>query len=532
MMKFDIHLSDQEKSSFPKIGFSWTVVDHIYFKGFAFNKNNELIDGDEGCKIFANITDIELFIKTISSLSGQFCVINQRNDEIWLAVDRVRSLPLFYTYHSGNWLISDLTTLLLKYEKWNPKWINSEEFLATAYVTGLNTLIENVFQLQPSEIVVINQQGAKSFRYYNYCCNAVRLDTIQILEKEFRNIVESSAKRMIAFLNGRKALIPLSGGYDSRFIAYMLKKYNYNKVQCFTYGKKNNKEIANAKATAEKLGFPWLFIDYENINVTECFQDPIFLDYYPFLANHSSMLFFQEYFAVKYLFDNELTDKNSVFIPGHSFDFLAGSHLQKEYKKVNKEKISELIYYANFYVVEPTVKFKKNMKKKILSQIAGEFLIHSVFENFDLMERQAKFIINSARVYDFFGYQYYLVLWDLSWIEFFKDLPFELKLYKKFFNNIVTKLFGEYNINFIHELQPTPAQYIQNSIKKKIANTFPFLKKLKHLPVDDHLCSGKLATWMINDMKKNNFKYFHTYYFIGIYVQWYLMQLRKEETKQ
>ena len=60
----------------------------------------------------------------------------------------------------------------------------------------------------------------------------------------------------------------------------------------------------------------------------------------------------------------------------------------------------------------------------------------NAIEYWDFQERQAKFIVNSVRVYEFFGYSWRLPLWDNELIEYFKKIPLSYRmntnLYRKY----------------------------------------------------------------------------------------------------
>ena len=54
-------------------------------------------------------------------------------------------------------------------------------------------------------------------------------------------------------------------------------------------------------------------------------------------------------------------------------------------------------------------------------------------EYFDPIQLQSKFIVNSCRVYEFFGFEFRLPFWDKDLVEFFLKLPSEQRLERKFF---------------------------------------------------------------------------------------------------
>ena len=67
----------------------------------------------------------------------------------------------------------------------------------------------------------------------------------------------------------------------------------------------------------------------------------------------------------------------------------------------------------------------------------------------DIANRQSKFIINSVRVYEFFGYEYRLPLWDkefsLFWMSLKPNFRIGSKLYEEF---LLNNLFKDYNVSF------------------------------------------------------------------------------------
>ena len=74
----------------------------------------------------------------------------------------------------------------------------------------------------------------------------------------------------------------------------------------------------------------------------------------------------------------------------------------------------------------------------------------NIFENWEWKERQSKFIINSCRVYEFYGFEWRLPLWDLEFINYWSRIPLEMrenkKLYKEYLlNSNYKNLFSDFN---------------------------------------------------------------------------------------
>jgi asparagine synthase (glutamine-hydrolysing) len=151
-----------------------------------------------------------------------------------------------------------------------------------------------------------------------------------------------------------------------------------------------------------------------------------------------------------------------------------------------------------------------------------------VIENWDQKERQAKFIVNSAKVFTFFGYNYVLPLWDNLLSDFFSTLPFQLKLDKNLYDHVLKEyFFKELNLNFPGEINPTPYIKSRQRIKERIKGLLPY--KVKNLFINhqspflyDQISKVLLmdidAGLLINPRQSN---YYNSYI-----AQWYLYSTR------
>jgi len=472
-------------------GFKWYKKDDMYIKGYLFDDNDVLYKEDKLINYFVEANNKKEFENKLLKANGFFAVIMEKNDKIFCAVDRTRTFPLFYAQKDNNLYISDSVEKLSN--KIGKKFIelNEKEFLTTGYVTGNETLLENIYQLEAGNYLVYDKNEKELIikEYFNYVTNHVKKDSFEKLETEFLNILEKIAKRLIKFANGRQIVVPLSGGYDSRLIVALLKMYGYENVFCFTYGKKDSFEVDISKKVANKLGYQWYFVEYneKNIGTNFCLNED-FMDNSLFMNNYSSMFLNQDYFAVKYLKENNLIKKDAVFVPGHSGDFLAGSHiLNCDYEDNKKQIISDIIkkhYNLNFEINANI--FKEKIKKNIDYKGFG----YSIYENWDLKERQSKHIVNACKNYDFFNFEYYLPLWDKDMINFFKVLPLEMKQAQCFYNNVIMEIFKEYKIdyrkkktvqsrykNFIKDVIPLHLKNLIRNVLIKDFNNFNLIKE-------------------------------------------------------
>ncbi|MDI2587661.1 asparagine synthase-related protein [Psychrobacillus sp. NEAU-3TGS] len=135
----------------------------------------------------------------------------------------------------------------------------------TGYVTGKNTLYTNVKQIQAGEYLVFDKKNKelRTSHYFKFHHGEYSKKNQDELVEELDQVHVRVFQRLIDSLEGRPAILPLSGGYDSRLIAVMLKRLGYENVICFTYGLCSNWEVKISKMVAEQLGFKWIFVPYE-----------------------------------------------------------------------------------------------------------------------------------------------------------------------------------------------------------------------------------------------------------------------------
>ena len=494
-------------------GFSWYSKNNISVKGYFFDKNNKYYEKENLPVFFENITSEDDFVVKIKETNGIFSVVVIVKEQVFIASDTSRMFPLFYYKKDETLSISD-DIIFLK-NKFNVNEIDKQaasEFKSAGYTIGNKTLLKNVFQLQSSEYIIFNNNEIKNNGFFfSYSVKKYNKASFDEQYQQIVNSFENTFKRMIKTLNGRHVTLPLSGGYDSRLIAAMLKKFDYDNVTCFTYGKKDNFEVSISKAVAKQLSYKWIFIEYDE-NQTKEFINDTFKEYAHFVGKYSSMPMLQEYFSVKYLKEKNQIPEDSIFIPGHSGDLLGGSQFVKVFgENLTFSDIPDLILKKKFYYNKVLNKHKSLIRKEISKNIfdfdinAKQNFAFSVFEDFDIKEKIAKFIINSSSVYNFFGYEHRLPFWDNELLSFFKNVPFKYKKMKLLFDDVLqNNYFTEFDINFAKELKPTQNEIRLQAVKNIIKPFLPsfIIKKLRMK--NDWLNSYLSSSQMIEFLKQQN----------------------------
>lgn len=415
--------------------YKWYNNKNIYVIGYLFYedkmyKNEKLLE-------FIKFFSVETIKSIVKKSTGFFSIIIIKEKKIILISDIVRTFPVFYKFNKNNIIVMDNIN--------NSKELNSlstKELLILRYVTGDETLFKGIKQLENAEIVTIyNNKNIKKEKYFYFKSKGIK----QFLEKDqlkkLDKLLITIFKRLIVYLDGRTAVIPLSGGHDSRMIAYYLKYLNYPHIITYTYGNEKGNEIDSSKSVANFLNLKWIYVPYRKKSMSRKYSSKkAFGEMADYCGRGFSIPHIQEWEAIDYLLKNKIIDKNSVIIPGHTMDFIAGNHIKKELleKKVSLETVKNVIYSDNYNLYKGNINIFNNKLKKIIG--VKDFVGYvtkeeacNYLENWDFEERQTKFIVNSIRTYDYHFLEWYLPFWDRELVNFFKKLPIDLKYERKFF---------------------------------------------------------------------------------------------------
>ena len=514
-------------------GFKWYESNGIQFKGYLFDEGKYLSDYDAVNYLKIKFQNRIFKKEDLREFNGIFALILTINEAVFICADRTRSFPLFYRKTDSLIRISD-----------DPKNLSPDDsqvsaesvevFRHTGYTTGSSTLYKDILQVQAGEFITVSGLEIRKEFYHFYESDKISEDAVS-LELELCEIIDSIGDDLAVSLKDKTPVIPLSSGFDSRLIAAMLKKRGFDNVITFTYGRKNNPELELSEKAARKLGYSWRFIEYTDETVKDFIVSDRFRDYYPAASNYSSMFYLQEYFALEEL--KKSIPENSVFIPGHSGDFFAGSHLNKKIisTETEKELTEEIIKkHFNNKEIDPskTGVILKSIRESL--NLNGKFS-YLDFENWDLKERQAKFILNSNRIYEYFGFEYRLPLMDKRLMDFFAKVSPGLKYGKKLYDKVLKeKYFNSLSLNFENETNPTlnslEKQEIKNSIKKIIPKKIINFYKDKMKKNNDIYYNIGVTEKMINDLLNSGEEIDKT----GenrnsIIIQWYLHQIRNNK---
>ena len=120
---------------------------------------------------FEAAQDKQAFLDLVRRLNGSFAIVLRKEDRLYAAVDRVRSMPLFYTQTANGLVMSDEAAWVRAQQpEAQINQIAASEFLLTGYVTGGETLYQSVHQLRAGQYLFYDDPNGQMEEalYYEY----------------------------------------------------------------------------------------------------------------------------------------------------------------------------------------------------------------------------------------------------------------------------------------------------------------------------------------------------------------------------
>jgi len=436
--------------------YAWSKYQDTHIIGTIFDDSGKQLSSQEVTHLFEQTNSETEFKDLLSKLNGFFSVVTKDNDgQTLLAVDHTNSFPLFYS--TKNHTISDKPLEIVHCNDLSEKDTRAiDELFATGYVTSQNTIIKGIYSLPVGHYAVVSKHTITPKPYFLFL--KTKQETVRKIPNELLTVARQATERLITYAQGKTLVLPLSGGRDSRLLALLLKDAGYTNVVCYSYGKKTDWEVVVSKNVAKHLGFKWVLAEYRKDNLRETHQGKALQ---ALLSSHFDLqarLNLQDFSAVIEL--KKTLPKNAIFIPGHAGDFLAGKkYLQYTEKNMSISAIAKKLakkHHSIFRGDASTQSFFITKIEKDLHQFNLDldvFTPKEIMEFWEWKERQAKYITQSVRVYEHFGFSWWLPLWDKELTQFFLDRPLSQR---------DGKLYDE----MIEYLDPTLEELCDTLIKK------------------------------------------------------------------
>ena len=354
---------------------------------------------------FSSVTSMHTVSSILQKMDGNFAIVINSNDYFLAAVDRIRSFPLFYKIMDQKILVTDNILLCEEVFIFNETAVGV--FKKIFCTEGSDTLLQNWKQIQPGEFIFINKLTG-DFSVKRYFIFRSKVPARKINRVELKGIFLNVFRAIINKIGSKPIIVPLSGGYDSRCIIAVLKELNVKNIFVYTYGVQNSFEKQIAQKVAQQLNINWHFVEYTNE-----LQNSFFTEKWKEFSckNHhfTSLPIEQDFFALFYLRENNLLPGEGVVLSGYLGDYFAGYNSKFDNVPDNDNEQLEYLY-AN---------------------------------------RASKFIVNSIRLYEYFGLEWMLPFSANSITDYILQVSIQERQLQNGYNNFLSEAFFKpLNIDF------------------------------------------------------------------------------------
>lgn len=215
---------------------------------------------------FATDSDAELLLKLyasegpecVSKLRGAFAFALWDGDQrrLMLARDRVGKKPLYFADRGGQLLFaSEPKGLLVDQDL--PREVDPwalHEFMTYQYVPAPGSIYKGIHKVEPAHYLLIDEEGIRSFRYWELDFTAKRNQSEPELLEELRQLVTDSVR--IRMRGDRSIGAFLSGGVDSSLVVALMSQLSGQAVKTFSIGfaEQSFNESGYARQVAERYG--------------------------------------------------------------------------------------------------------------------------------------------------------------------------------------------------------------------------------------------------------------------------------------
>jgi asparagine synthase (glutamine-hydrolysing) len=438
-MSVNVHLRDPG---------SWTSGGGVYVRGSAFD-GDELLRAPGLVRRFESADSEAGFVSLLERFNGFYSVVAESDDGVRAAVDRTRSFPLFYGTDDGDAYVSDDCRWVRdRVDGGNGGPVSEVEYLLSGFVTGSDTLYHGVKQVQAGELAVVDGSGVRTEQYYRHFGRATEDGSRDELLEELDRVSVAVFERFLDGFGDRPLVVPLSGGYDSRYVLLMLKRLGHENLLAFSYGRPGNEDPEVSREVARNLGVQWEFVPYTHDDWRDRFHSDRRREFYRTIPCADSRPNLMDWPAVWELAESGAIPDDAVFVPGHTavpVNFPPEAFLGEE--TVDGNTFVDVVldrygYWGRGEDVEALLEGKVLDTTGFGTSRPFEEAART-FQEWIWREQLSKLLTNNVNTYEFWGYDWWLPLWDAEFAAFWTRIPLRYHVDRNLFEEYVDDLYVE-----------------------------------------------------------------------------------------
>lgn len=366
------------------------------------------------------------------------------------AVDHIQSEPLFYAISGRTLVLTNEPDRLLSFVEPRLRKLQLREFMLSNWVSGADTLLRNLFQVEAGRLLVSDGKAIGQEAYYEFWHREPAHFSVETATKEFRDLILATVEEFLEPYRDHRIVLMLSGGLDSRLVLWALDTLKAPDVLLCSYGRSFQRDVVWAKRFASLSSFEWKLIPLTYRTVRKAFQSADRKAYSQKRHFFSRLPFLQDYPAIKALQATGELDRPTIFVTGNSGDYVSGAHIQETLSLHNDVDVTiEAIltkHHSRWPKDHLSARAYQELQEKIEAELrkapASDRNEANLFEWWEWRERQSKFIVNSKKLYQWLDLELFLPLWDKRVMRFFETAPFRYRrkqqFYSEFCHSLVT----------------------------------------------------------------------------------------------
>ncbi|MEK9662368.1 MAG: asparagine synthase C-terminal domain-containing protein, partial [Alphaproteobacteria bacterium] len=395
----------------------------------------------------------------LRALDGHFALVLTGPDWSLAAVDRVRSSPLLWARHNSRLLVSSDGPALRAALDLGPDDLDNvqgDAFAMAGFTVGDATLYRGIRQLLPGTYLLDAPDMPGTVESYHRWrphqpAGAEAGDLATVLSR----LHESLIARLVEDAAGRPILVPLSAGLDSRFLASGLAAAGYKNVHCVAYGRAGNREAVVSEQIARRLGYRWSFVPYTNAIVRTAWASDDHRAYEAYADSFTAIPFPQDYVALTVLRERDDLPADTVVVNGQTGDFITGNHVPRSLighaggtDDIRMARIVDALVAKHFkhWTGLATPERMARIRGLLSDEIAAAGGLpgdpaddFGVYEYSEFVDRQAKYVINGQRLYEYLGLDWRLPFWDRDYLDFWERAPLSAKANQALYRDVLER---------------------------------------------------------------------------------------------
>ena len=176
--------------------------------------------------------------KMLDKLNGMFAfaIYNKKNNELFIARDRIGIKPLYYFHDDKNFAFaSELKALFhldfIKKELNHHALVN---YLMLEYIPAPLSIFKNILKLLPGHYLILKKNKVITRQYWDVKSDKIKYKNFSEVKENFKSLLDSSVK--LRLISDVPLGVFLSGGIDSSTIASYAYKHSGNYLNTFSIG--------------------------------------------------------------------------------------------------------------------------------------------------------------------------------------------------------------------------------------------------------------------------------------------------------